>query len=189
MSCPMTIVNCEFYRVTDDEAAIFCCHGCSPGCEEEFLQKFGDRISLDDLRKKWAYERKSKRIWNKARRLTANYELQRLIKTGCIMEEGTDVFVEGADVYGSYWWPIVRDAVLKRDKKICRICGHNAEYDRALGKWDIEVHHIMPRHAGGSDHPYNLITLCVACHDREHAHKARLDENQMKLEMWGEIYE
>ena len=31
-----------------------------------------------------------------------------------------------------------------------------------------EVHHIRPRHLGGTDHPRNLVPLCEACHDEIH---------------------
>lgn len=46
---------------------------------------------------------------------------------------------------------------------ICINCGLDAE----------EVHHIRPRHYGGTDHPRNLIPLCKNCHDEIHR---RLEE-------------
>lgn len=47
----------------------------------------------------------------------------------------------------------------------CRFCGmdseqHMEEYDR-----DLEVHHIIPQRAGGSDELLNLIPVCQPCHN------------------------
>jgi len=76
-------------------------------------------------------------------------------------------------------------AVLRRDKWTCQDCGasfggkRRRVYDAALRRGrggyrveSLEVHHIIPRAEGGSDHPGNLKTLCPECHMRyttEHA--------------------
>ena len=55
----------------------------------------------------------------------------------------------------------IRSKVLQRDGFRCQEC------DRDLGRlpsWFAEVHHIVPRIRGGTDHPANLKTLCVVCH-------------------------
>ena len=113
--------------------------------------------------------------WKEACRKTAMHMLSRLTKMGCT-ETGTDIPVEGSYVYGSFWWPIVRDAVLDRDGHRCRICG---ETD------DLHVHHILPRHCGGADSPVNLITLCADCHMAAHRNRRteyRTDEFQTRLD-------
>jgi diadenosine tetraphosphate (Ap4A) HIT family hydrolase/5-methylcytosine-specific restriction endonuclease McrA len=51
----------------------------------------------------------------------------------------------------------LRYEVLKRAAFRCELCGASAE-DRAL-----EVDHIVPRNAGGSDDPNNLQALCYSC--------------------------
>ncbi len=51
----------------------------------------------------------------------------------------------------------LRYEVLKRAEFRCQLCGASAE-DRAL-----EVDHIVPRNAGGSDNPSNLQALCYSC--------------------------
>jgi 5-methylcytosine-specific restriction endonuclease McrA len=51
----------------------------------------------------------------------------------------------------------LRYEVLKRAVFRCELCGVSAE-DRAL-----EVDHIVPRNAGGSDDPSNLQALCFSC--------------------------
>jgi len=74
-------------------------------------------------------------------------------------------------------WLRVKEAVLRRDRFTCQDCGvafgHSRRkvYDPHLrhGKgghrWErLEVHHIIPRSKGGSDHPGNLKTLCPDCH-------------------------
>lgn len=56
-------------------------------------------------------------------------------------------------------WHAIRDAILERDGQVCTMCGEKGHcFD------ELEVHHIIPRSRGGSDHPLNLVTLCKACH-------------------------
>jgi 5-methylcytosine-specific restriction endonuclease McrA len=60
-------------------------------------------------------------------------------------------------------WPRIRGMVLERDGECCQECG--ADLSRRPN-YLREVHHIIPRIEGGSDHPRNLITLCNECHHR-----------------------
>ena len=57
--------------------------------------------------------------------------------------------------------PSTRKRVLARDGYRCRRPGCN-------GTNFLEVHHIKPRAASGSNHESNLITLCSACHQLLH---------------------
>ena len=58
--------------------------------------------------------------------------------------------------------PSVRREVLIRDGFRCRADGcRNTRF--------LEVHHVVPRNAGGANIAANLITLCSACH--RHAHR------------------
>ena len=59
-------------------------------------------------------------------------------------------------------WSSVRRAVLARDRQSCVSCG-----DACSGS-DAHVHHLIPRSAGGTDDPENLITLCASCHAAHH---------------------
>jgi 5-methylcytosine-specific restriction protein A len=52
----------------------------------------------------------------------------------------------------------MRPRILKRDRNICQLCGV-VKLPRFL-----DVDHIMPRIAGGTDDPSNLRTLCRPCH-------------------------
>lgn len=62
-------------------------------------------------------------------------------------------------------WPERRLRVLERDGYKCRRCNANLR-----GVFYREVHHIVARARGGSDHMSNLIALCKTCHDRIHQH-------------------
>ena len=59
--------------------------------------------------------------------------------------------------------PSVRREVMSRDNHSCQGQGCNS-------KRYLEVHHKMPRAAGGSNHASNLVTLCSACHKLVHSH-------------------
>lgn len=119
-------------------------------------------------------------LYNRACRQTCLHMLDQFVSTGSYYDTGTDVKIDGSQVYGSFWWPIVRDAVLERDRSRCQMCGST---DR------LEVHHIMLRHCGGADHPYNLVVLCAACHDRIHhnqiTEQAKFEKNQTDLLAYG----
>ena len=82
---------------------------------------------------------------------------------------GTSERLAGADFYRTYFWPAVRLAVLMRDGYRCTMCGKTEEH--------MEVHHILPRCAGGADNPRNLRTLCTKCHDIVH-HEGEHDEKE-----------
>jgi hypothetical protein len=51
-------------------------------------------------------------------------------------------------------WKRARTEVLRRDGIRCVLCGGIASH----------IHHIYPVHAGGTDSPDNLISLCKMCH-------------------------
>jgi hypothetical protein len=52
------------------------------------------------------------------------------------------------------------DELLARTGRMCAVC------NRLHG---VQVHHIVPRHLGGSDDATNAIPLCPNCHDEVHA--------------------
>jgi 5-methylcytosine-specific restriction endonuclease McrA len=66
-------------------------------------------------------------------------------------------------------WETAKTIVLMRDGYRCRVCGKSPlimENEDGYSKLrlEVEVHHIIPRVAGGSDSTKNLITLCKSCH-------------------------
>ena len=82
-----------------------------------------------------------------------------------------------SDVVRRLIWKRMKAAVLRRDRYRCQECGESfgkrrrKVFDPCLRRgrggyrWEsLEVHHIIPRSKGGSDHPGNLVTLCPSCH-------------------------
>lgn len=65
----------------------------------------------------------------------------------------------------------VRKAIYRRDGYRCALCD-STRY--------LQIHHYVPRSAGGSDHPHNLITLCNVCHGE--AHGTKMTEYSMTAE-------
>jgi ATP-dependent DNA helicase RecQ len=59
-------------------------------------------------------------------------------------------------------WVNIREAVLRRDNYKCMECGTPCRSAEA------DVHHLLPRSAGGTDEPSNLVTLCDGCHAAHH---------------------
>lgn len=57
-------------------------------------------------------------------------------------------------------WSRLRETVMRRDGHRCRIGGPSC-----LG-FALEVDHIIPRIAGGTDAPSNLRAVCKPCHKR-----------------------
>lgn len=53
--------------------------------------------------------------------------------------------------------PALRQKILRRDKFICQLCGHQPP--------DVKLHidHRLPRSKGGTDDPENLWVLCADC--------------------------
>ncbi len=67
-------------------------------------------------------------------------------------------------------WQRISRAVLMRDHYSCRICGNgsfgevNSSHSFSKHHLAVQVHHVIPRSAGGTDSFKNLITLCEDCH-------------------------
>ena len=81
-------------------------------------------------------------------------------------------------------WTTIRQAVLVRDKHRCVECHTPCASDEA------DVHHLVPRSAGGSDEPSNLVTLCDGCHAAHHPKLAgrlarrTLERWAVRLALW-----
>ncbi|PIE76323.1 hypothetical protein CSA17_02810, partial [bacterium DOLJORAL78_65_58] len=71
--------------------------------------------------------------------------------------------------------PSTRRRVLARDQHRCQAPG--CPHSRFL-----EIHHIIPRHRGGTNAEENLTTLCSACHQRTHdKHKTARSKNHQAV--------
>lgn len=64
-------------------------------------------------------------------------------------------------------WREIRAIVLARDNGRCKECGE------LCAQGEADIHHLVPRAAGGMDEPANLITLCDGCHAARHPRGAR----------------
>lgn len=75
-------------------------------------------------------------------------------------------------------WREVRAVVLARDKRRCKGCGE------LCPEGEADVHHLVPRAAGGVDAPANLITLCDGCHAARHPNLQGTLARRV-IERWG----
>lgn len=75
-------------------------------------------------------------------------------------------------------WRDVRKVVLDRDAHRCKECGD------ACARGEADVHHLVPRAAGGPDDPANLITLCDGCHSARHPNLQGTLSRRF-IERWG----
>lgn len=55
-------------------------------------------------------------------------------------------------------WSKTRLEILERDNHTCQVC------DKKMQRLDI--HHILPKNSGGTNHSDNLITVCQSCHKK-----------------------
>jgi ATP-dependent DNA helicase RecQ len=74
-------------------------------------------------------------------------------------------------------WERARRIALARDDFRCADC---EESERAL----LDVHHRVPRSAGGGDEPANLLTLCDGCHAARHPN-LQVSLARVMIERWG----
>ncbi len=84
---------------------------------------------------------------------------------GTIYDADPNGSIEPSDIP----WGIAKEIVLERDGYKCRICGrspiaHEIKNGTSKVRFELEVHHIIPRIAGGTNSTKNLLTLCKQCH-------------------------
>ena len=70
----------------------------------------------------------------------------------------------------TYRWRKLRAAILNRDRGICHYCGAPAN----------TVDHVIPRSAGGTDHPQNLVAACQPCNRSKGAKPLPENTNEYK---------
>jgi 5-methylcytosine-specific restriction endonuclease McrA len=71
----------------------------------------------------------------------------------------------------------VYDAVNRRDRYRCRVCGKHAD-PRALGLLEQgHHHHVIYRSRGGRHRSWNVVLLCGGCHAEVHAKRLFLSGN------------
>ena len=70
--------------------------------------------------------------------------------------------------YGTDWGATTK-AIKARDSGRCVDCGSTN---------NVQSHHIVPVSKGGSNHGFNLISLCTRCHDIRHPHLRKQHRNR-----------
>lgn len=128
---------------------------------EQFLHKL-PIVSCKDPKKMTIRKMKKER---------ASKALIEALEKGRWLENGTSEVLPDSDFFGTYWWQVVRDAVLYRDNYTCTICGKTRDEGAKL-----HVHHILYRCKGGSDNPLNLRTVCEDCHKKIHSKDHKVKE-------------
>ena len=103
------------------------------------------------------------------------HKLESQIETTPWQHEGTTEEWSDLGRFRSQFWSLMRYHILKRDNHLCQYTGCSIQHDqRKTGcRWHfhcLEVHHIIPRRLGGTDHPANLISLCHDHHCIQPAH-------------------
>ncbi|MGC8644838.1 MAG: HNH endonuclease [Thermoplasmata archaeon] len=100
-----------------------------------------------------------------------------------------DFDISGSTEKSDIPWNVAKEIVLERDGYRCRICGRSPVVNDESGGFpkvriQVEVHHIIPRIAGGSDSTKNLVTLCKSCHIRtfKHEYSGLPEEIALKLD-------
>jgi hypothetical protein len=85
----------------------------------------------------------------------------------------------------------LRRAILMRDNYTCQWCSESIYCDRSIR---LEVDHIVPWSALGSDHPVNLRTLCQPCNQLRSNRLSELDQRAMPIvwrcyscDEWGDV--
>jgi 5-methylcytosine-specific restriction endonuclease McrA len=61
-----------------------------------------------------------------------------------------------------------RYLAIERDEQMCQMCKITQKEHKRSYRQDLHAHHIIPRHAGGSNYRDNLLTLCKVCHIELH---------------------
>ncbi len=63
----------------------------------------------------------------------------------------------GTNKYHPWSFQNTKKLVFWRDLSICKCCGKKTD--------NYEIHHIRSQVEGGSNHPQNLVLLCINCHN------------------------
>lgn len=77
-----------------------------------------------------------------------------------LLDDGAKLWRRGRRFYVQRHRARLRAIVFAREQHHCQGCG--------TGSLDLELHHRIPEHLGGPNHPDNLLALCRSCHDRAH---------------------
>lgn len=77
-----------------------------------------------------------------------------------------------SQAYGNNWNTISAETK-KRNNGRCVDCG--------TCEVPLHAHHIIPKTKGGTDHAFNLITLCETCHSKRHINNKFMRKGRCKF--------
>ncbi len=72
-------------------------------------------------------------------------------------------------------WIRLRKDILSRDGRQCVNCS---------AQTNLEVHHVVPLHQGGTNRPTNLVTVCQSCHAGSHEKNVHDPNGETENEHW-----
>lgn len=103
-----------------------------------------------------------------------NSECSRFCSASCqsTWKSENDRYASGED-HWNWGGGDERQKALERDDYQCQRCGCDVETGNRMSQQNAEIHHIIPRAAGGPDALENYVTLCRRCHKK--AHRAMKD--------------
>ena len=99
-------------------------------------------------------------------------KLEKLIESIPWHSQGTTEEWSDLGRFAPLFWSLMRYHIIQRDQ-VCQFEQCGIVHEQAKSKWhyhNLEVHHIIPRRLGGTDHPANLISLCHDHHRIQPAH-------------------
>lgn len=88
------------------------------------------------------------------------------------LQGSKEVWFPDLEKYHDYMWKNVQAVIVVRDAYTCQDCGFQQKFVNAndgsisYSAQGLEVHHIIPRGMGGTDHPANLKLVCKDCHSK-----------------------
>lgn len=100
---------------------------------------------------------------------TLRKRVNTLLKKPLNQPEGYEIPATIERVHKVYFRdPAVKAWVLQQSKGLCEQCGENAPFSTSGGYPYLEVHHVIPLSASGSDTISNCVSLCPNCHRALH---------------------
>lgn len=101
-------------------------------------------------------------------------ELESQIETTPWQPDGTVEEWSDLGRFRPLFWNLMRYHILRRDR-VCQYEPCGIFHEQPRGTWGasmytLEVHHIIPRRLGGTDHPANLVSFCHDHHRIQPAH-------------------
>ena len=116
-------------------------------------------------------ERTHSTDWQRAMCMTAR-QVKAMRKVPHSPEGSRDIWLGTLETYHNFNWKEIQKVIMARDGYTCQDCGLQHRFighedgKHGFSKSGLEVHHIIPRGMGGTNHPANLKVVCQECHKK-----------------------